>query len=372
MGREIGVATAHSERRIGVAVVGLGFGAEFVPIYKKHPDVGLVGVSDLDPAVMSSVADRFGIEVRLESLDAVLADGRFDAVHLFTQVPAHANQAVKVLEAGKHCACAVPMATSVEDLQRIVDAQRRHGKNYMLMETAVYDRAFLYAKGLLDSGELGKLTFLSGQYFQDLEGDFPSYWRGVPPMHYATHSLSPLLALAQTRAISVTCLGSGRLRADLQQPGGNTFPLQAALFRLANTDVVAQLTRSWFQIARQFTEAFSLYGDLRGFEWQQLDQEDPVLYTMGPVREGERGRNVAAERVQPPYRPDLYPSELAEFVAGWHGGSHPHLAHEFVRSIIEQRKPAIDAKTAANWTAAGICANDSSMLDGAPVTIPEF
>jgi len=357
---------------MNIAVVGLHFGAEFVPIYGNHPDVGRVGVCDLDPRLMAEVADRHRVVDRFESLDQVLADDRYDAVHLFTPVPLHAEQAVSVLTVGKHCACAVPMATSLEDLNLIVDAQRASGKNYMLMETARYDRAFLYLAGMLERGALGELTFLSGHYFQDLEGAFPTYWRAVPPMHYATHSLSPLLALAKTRATAVTCLGSGRLRPDIQQPGGNTFPLQCALFKLEGTDVAVQLTRSWFQIARHTTEAYSVYGDLRSFEWQQVENEEPVLFTMGAVKPGERGRPVSTERVDIPYRPDLYPPELAEFMTGWHGGSHPHLAHEFVRSIVEDRPPVINAATAANWTAAGICAHDSAVLEGALVTIPGF
>jgi predicted dehydrogenase len=357
---------------VNVAVVGLRFGAEFVPIYQKHRDVGSVGIFDLDPAVTAAVGDQYSVTDRFGSFEDLLADPRWDAVHILSPVPFHTEQTLAVLGAGKHCACAVPMATSLADLQVIVAAQRASGKNYMLMETSRFDRSFLYVQDLLDRGELGNLAFLRGDYFQDVEGAYPTYWRAMPPMHYATHALSPLLALAKARATHVTCLGSGRLRPDLQQPGGNVFPLQTALFRLEGLDVVLQLTRSWFQIARAFAESFSVYGDQKGFEWQQLDHEDPILYTMEPAVEGVRGRHIAAERVKPPSRTDLYPAELAEFVDGWHGGSHPHLVHEFVRSIVEGRPPLIDASTGANWTAAGICANDSSLLDGAMVEVPGF
>ncbi|HLK14762.1 MAG TPA: Gfo/Idh/MocA family oxidoreductase [Fimbriimonadaceae bacterium] len=357
---------------MNVAVVGLGFGAAFVPIYKRHPFVGRVAVSDQNPKLLAEVADRHGIEDRFESLEAVLADDRYDAVHLLTPIPAHADQTVAVLESGRHCACAVPTATSLADLRRIVSVQAATGKNYMLMETAIYDRAFLYVREMLDRGEFGRLTFMAGQYFQDIEGDYPAYWRALPPMHYATHSLSPLLALAGRRATHVACLGSGRLRADIQEPDGTRFPLQSALFRLEESDVIIQLTRSWFQVARQYTEAWSLYGEDRSFEWQQLDHEDPVLCTLEPLQPGQRGRDTSAIRVDVPYRSDLYPPELAEFARGWHGGSHPHLVHEFVLSCIESRPSAINAVTAANWTAAGICANDSSLRDGAVVEIPGF
>ena len=360
------------QRRIRVAVVGLPFGAEFVPIYLQHPDVEQVAVCEVDEARLHAVGDRFGIVDRFTRLEDVLDNRRYDAVHLVTPVPLHVEQALAVLEAGKHCACAVPMATDLHDLRRIIAAQRAAGKNYMMMETAVYTREFLFAQALHARGELGTPTFLRGTYFQDLEGDYPVYWRAQPPMHYATHAVAPLLALLRTRATKVVCFGSGRLRPDIQQPGGNIFPLQTALFQLAGTDVVAEVTHSWFQTARAYTESFSVYGARRGFEWQQLEDEDPLLFTLEPVQPSRRGRPITATRVEVPDRTDLLPASIASFTQGGHGGSHPHLVHEFVRSIVEERPPVIDALTAANWTAPGICAHESAMRGGEPIIIPDL
>ena len=55
-----------------------------------------------------------------------------------------------------------------------------------------------------------------------------------------------------------------------------------------------------------------------------------------------------------------------------HHGSHPHLVHEFVTSIVENRKPWIDEVLGGNITAAGICAHESAMKNGEFVTVPEF
>lgn len=357
---------------IRLAVVGLHFGASFVPIYQRHPDVGRVIVCDRDEELMHLVGDKFGIKDRFAGLDELLAADACDAVHLLTPVPLHVEQTLKVLAAGKHCACAVPMATDLDGLHRVLAAQRQSGKNYMMMETAVYTREFLFAEALHRRGELGNLTFLRGTYYQDLEGDYPSYWRMQPPMHYITHAIAPLLALAQTRAEKAFCLGSGRLRPDIQQPGGNIFPLQTALFKLAGTNIAAEVTRSWFQTARPYTEAFSVYGDKAGFEWPQLEHEDPLFFILQPLQPKRRGRSVSAERIKPPDRADLLPAEIASFTSGGHGGSHPHLAHEFVRSIIEKRPPLIDALTAANWTAPGICAHESALKEGEGVAVPDF
>lgn len=365
---------SNTPLKISVAVVGLGFGADFAPIYQRHPDVRSVGLCDADESTLAAIGDQLGIPPahRFTRLDELLAHDDFDAIHLVTPVPLHAEQTLAVLNAGKHCACAVPMATTLDDLRRIIAAQRQSGKHYMMMETAVYTREFLFAQDLAARGELGTLTFLRGTYFQDLEGNYPAYWRAQPPMHYATHAVAPLLALAQTRAATVCCLGSGRLRADIQQSGGNSFPLQTAIFQLAETNLAAEVTRSWFQTARAYTEAFSVYGDRRGFEWQQLEHEDPVLFTLESPSPERRGRPVTAVRVQVPDWADLLPESIASFTQGGHGGSHPHLAHEFVRSIVEERPCTVNAVVAADWTAAGVCAHESALRDGERVVIPRF
>lgn len=357
--------------KVSVGVVGLNFGSQFVPIYQRHPDVESVAVCEPNEEKRNAVADQFGIADRFASLEEMLDAGACDAVHLFTPAYLHAEMSVAALEAGCHCACAVPVAFDLDGIRNVIAAQRDSGKNYMMMETMVYTRQFFYVQGLIERGELGEITFLRGIYYQDLEGEYPTYWKGVPPMHYATHAVGPILALAKTRAAKVCCFGSGRLRADLQQPGKNTFPLETAIFQLADLPIAAEVTRSWFQIARPYTEAFSVYGDKRGFDWQ-MENEDPTVYTMQPLQPGHWGRQMTAERISPPDRPDLLPAQIAEFTNGGHHGSHPHLAHEFIRSIVESRPPRVDVYTAADWTAPGICAHESALRGGEPVEIPDW
>jgi predicted dehydrogenase len=373
------------EHSLRIAVVGLGFGAEFVPIYMAHPDVGEVGICDADQRVLSAIGDRYGVSARFADLVAVLGAG-FDAIHLVTPIPLHANQSIAVLEAGAHCACTVPMALSIDDLRRVVSAQRRSGKNYMMMETAVYTREFLYAQDLAERGELGEIQFLRGAHYQDME-NWPPYWEGLPPMHYATHAVAPLLALARTRTTRVHCFGSGRLRDELRRKYGNPYPVETAIFQLEGSPVAAEVTRTLFQTAREYTEKFDVYAERRSFEWQQREDGDPLVFTMEPLKPG-RGRPISAEAVAVPDRQDLLPQAIARFTrrgvydashahlsflqGGGHGGSHPHLVHEFVRSIVEGRPPAIDAVTAANWTAPGICAHQSAMRGGEAVEIPAF
>jgi len=378
-----------ASRQINIALAGLSFGAEFAPIYLHHPNVESLTICDSDPEVLAKIGDRFEVQKRVPDLDDALADDSIDAVHLVTPIPLHAEQTVAVLNAGKHCACTVPMAISIDDLHGIIAAQRESSKNYMGMETAVYTRRFLHVREMIKNGEIGRIQFLRGAHYQDMEY-WPPYWMGLPPMYYATHAVSPVLALAGAQAKAVHCFGSGVMRPELHEQYGNPFPVETAIYELSSDPpLAAEITRSLFHTARGYTESFNVYGEKATFEWEQIEDEPPVVFRMKPVvTHWGRGNDITDERLKVRDRQDLLPPEIARFTqrgvydetqahlsflqGGGHGGSHPHLAHEFVSSIIDGREPWPDALATAAWTAAGICANESAMNGGARVEIPQF
>ena len=268
----------NSSKKLRVALIGLGFGAEFVPIYQDHPDVAAVAICDLDPRRLEEVGDKFNVTRRFRDAGEVIQSNEFDAVHLISGIPDHAWQTVAVLNSGKHCACTVPMATSIEDLRAIMAAQKQSGKNYMMMETAVYTRQFQYAQALQAQGAFGRIQFLRGAHYQDMER-WPPYWAGLPPMWYATHAISPLLAIANTRAVNVHCYGSGVMRDDLYPQYHNPFPVETAIFQLEAPRLAAEVTRSLFQCARPYMESFVVYGENACYEWQ-IEDASPLLFEM--------------------------------------------------------------------------------------------
>ncbi|CAA9387627.1 MAG: putative NADH-dependent oxidoreductase-possiblyglucose-fructose dependent oxidoreductase [uncultured Propionibacteriaceae bacterium] len=373
---------------ISVAVVGLGFGQDFVPIYLAHPDVARVVLVDPDTARLSEVGQRFGISELYPDVAGVLADPTIDAVHVLAPVHLHAELSVATLNAGKHCACAVPMATSLEDIDKIIATQAVTGKNYMMMETAVYGREYLTVEELYRQGEIGTLTLYRGFHIQNLDG-YPSYWQGYPPMHYATHALAPALALLDTTAASVQCQGAGRLTPDRTAGNyANPFPTEVGFFRLAGSDALADITMSFFQTARSYLEGFSLYGEHIGIEWPPDNEGELLRFDMSAPAAGIRGNTVKSTTMPARDFPERLPSDLRKFtkagtvqlpgmpaparISAHHGGSHPHLVAEFVASIRDGRAPRIDDKRAAEWTAPGICAHESALTGGRTVTIPNY
>lgn len=367
-----------AEQKVRVAIVGLGFGAEFIPIYQAHPNAEMAAVCRRNRKELDACGDKFGVKVRHTSFDALLKDPNIDAVHINSPIGDHAPQSIAALKAGKHVASTVPAATTIDECRQIVEAQRKSGKVYMMMETVVYSREYLFVKELYDKGELGRIQFLRGSHQQDMEG-WPGYWEGFPPMHYATHCVSPCLALLGKPAESVVCHGSGRIDEKLIPKYGSPFAIETATFKIRDTDVAAEVTRSLFNTARQYRESFDATGDKKSFEWQQVEGEDPVIHTRG-LPEPKIPQRVKvpdyAHRLPEPIRKftgTIQDADHLSFIqGGGHGGSHPHLAHHFLMACLGKQPPMPDAATSVNWTMVGICAHQSALKGGERIAIPVF
>ena len=228
-------------KKINIAIVGLGFGAEFIPIYQRHPHAHLHALCQRNKEKLNSLGDAFGVEKRYTDFADLLSDPDVDAVHINTPIPDHAWQSIAALKAGKHVACTVPMATSVDDCRKIVALQKKTGLKYMMMETVVYSREYLFIKSLYEDGTLGKLQFLQASHQQDMDG-WPNYWPGLPPMWYATHCVAPVCAIAEATAEYVSCFGSGTIRDELIKKYGSPFAVETAHIRFQNSDLSARLS----------------------------------------------------------------------------------------------------------------------------------
>lgn len=372
--------SAH--RKVRTAIVGLGFGAEFIPIHQRHPQADLVAVCQRSQEKLDATAKSYGIPKKYQQYAELLQDDEIDAVHINSPIPDHASMSLAALEAGKHVMCTVPMATSVEDCQKIVEMTEKTGLKYMMAETVVYAREFLFIQQLADAGELGKIQFVQASHQQDMDG-WPNYWPGLPPMHYATHCVGPCLALQRKDALEVSCFGSGRIREELIKEYGSPFAIETAHVRLADSDVVARVIRSLFDTARQYRESFDVYGSKKSFEWQLCEDEDPVIHT------AKKPEPEIPEHVKVPDFASRLPEEIQAFTTGGvydaddhqhlsftqgggHGGSHPHLVHEFVSAIVEDREPYPNARQSANWTCTGLLAHESAMSGGDIKKLPEW
>ncbi|WP_332687699.1 Gfo/Idh/MocA family protein [Devosia sp.] len=364
--------------KVRVGLIGLGFGAEFIPIYQAHPKAEVTAICQRSQAKLDEIGNRFGIEARYTDFRDVLTDPNVDFVHINSPIPDHAPQSIAALKAGKHVMCTVPMATTLEEAKEIVGLVRETGLKYMMAETVVYSREYLFIKELYNKGELGRIQYLQASHPQDMEG-WPDYWKDMVPMHYATHVVSPLMALVDGMADYVSCFGSGAVNDEIARRSGSAFAVESCHIKIKDSDVAAHVWRFLWDTARQYRESIDVYGSKKSFEWELMTGEQPVLHT------AKRPEPEIAERVEVPDYARLLPNEIQKFTraivdeehlsfiqGGGHGGSHPHMVNEMVNALLENRDPFPNAEQSANWTAVGICAHQSALKGGEIVKVPDF
>lgn len=368
--------------KINVAIVGLGFGAEFIPIYQAHPRANMYAICQRTKEKLDAVGDAFGVEKRYTDFNDLLKDPNVDAVHINSPIPDHGWQSIAALKAGKHVSCTVPMATTINECKEIVQLVKKTGLKYMMAETVVYSREFLFMKELYESGKLGKLQFIQASHQQDMDG-WPNYWPGLPPMWYATHCVGPVAGLARLDAEYVSCFGSGTIRPELIEKYNSPFAVETAHIKFKDSDLSARIIRSLFDVARQYRESIDVYGDKVSVEWPLVEHE-PLVMHRAKLPEPKIPKLVKA----PDYA-KLLPKQIRQFTTkgvydlakkthlsftqgAGHGGSHPHLAHEFVDAIVKDRDPFPNARQSANWTCVGLCAHESALQGGKIVKLPAF
>jgi predicted dehydrogenase len=367
-----------AKQKVNVAIIGLGFGAEFIPIYQKHPNANMYAICRRNEAEMKKVGDAFGVAKRTTKYEDVLSDPEVDFVHINSPIPDHAPMSLQALKAGKHVMCTVPMATTVEECQKIVDLVKATGLKYMMAETVVYSREFLFIKEMYEKGELGKIQYMQASHPQDMEG-WPEYWERMIPMHYATHVVSPVLGLVDGRAEYVSCFGSGTINERIAKKSGNSFAVESCHIKIKDSDVAAHIWRFLFDTARQYRESFDVYGSKKSFEWTLVEGQEHLIHT-AKKPEPQIPSKVKvpdyASRLPEPIRGftrAIQDQKHLSFIQGaGHGGSHPHLVHEFVSALVEDRDPRPNAVTSANWTCVGICAHQSALKGGELVRLPAF
>jgi predicted dehydrogenase len=367
-----------TDKQFNVAIIGLGFGAEFIPIYQAHPNANMYALCRRNQAELNKIGDAFRVDRRYSDYNDVLADPNVDYVHINSPIGDHAWMSIAALKAGKHVMCTVPMATTIEECEQIVELVRSTGLKYMMAETVVYSREFLFIKRMYEEGELGKIQYTQASHPQDMEG-WPEYWERMIPMHYATHVVSPVLGLVNGFAEYVSCFGSGAIDERLAQKSGNPYAVESCHIKIKDSDIAAHVWRFLFDTARQYRESFDVYGTKKSFEWALVEGEEHVIHT------AKKPEPEIPERVSVPDFAHLLPEEIRPFTStiqdaahlsfiqgAGHGGSHPHLVNEFLRALLEDRDPWPNATQSANWTCTGICAHQSVMRGGEIVRLPAF
>ncbi len=151
----------------GVGIIGGGFMAAVHSRAARASRARLVGVVGSRPGRGDQIAEELGIERGYDSIGDLIADDRINVVHVTSPNVLHAEQALAIIGAGKHVVCEKPLATTVADADRLVDAARRAQVVATVPFVYRFHPLVREARARFATGVAGQLLSIHGSYLQD-------------------------------------------------------------------------------------------------------------------------------------------------------------------------------------------------------------
>jgi predicted dehydrogenase len=203
-----------SERRpIRIGVVGLGYwGPNLARNFAAIAGCELTWLCDASREARDGLSPSFPAARTTADLDDLLNDPELDAIALATPVPTHAELAIRVAEAGKHCFVEKPLATTAADAEAAVAAAARANTILMVGHLLEYHPAVDRLKELVAGGELGSLYYVYGNRLNlgKLRADENALWS------LGAHDVSVVLHLIGEEPAECSAHGESYVREGVQ------------------------------------------------------------------------------------------------------------------------------------------------------------
>jgi len=167
-------------QQVRVALVGAGYvSAHHLRALRSLDHVQIVGIADLDLDRAARVARQYGIPCAVRTLAELRALAP-NAIHVLTPPPSHCPLTLEALDMGCHVLVEKPMATSVEECDRMIAKARSAGRILSVNHSARLDPVIQKALRIVAQGKLGDI--LAVDFFRS--SDYPPYSGGPLPIHH--------------------------------------------------------------------------------------------------------------------------------------------------------------------------------------------
>ncbi|HEX8326813.1 MAG TPA: Gfo/Idh/MocA family oxidoreductase [Hymenobacter sp.] len=185
---EVGAPLQNDDqRKVGFAIVGLGKFAQeqMMPAFKECKHAKITALVSGSPEKMQKLAKEYSVDAKscysYQNFDSLKDNPAVDVVYIVLPPGLHAEYVVRAAQAGKHVLTEKPMANTVADCQRMIDACRKAGKQLMVAYRAQYEPFNLNAIERIKKGELGKLRYITADHGRQVEPtkDKADEWRVV-------------------------------------------------------------------------------------------------------------------------------------------------------------------------------------------------
>lgn len=358
------------ERKIRLGVVGGGFGSSYQ--WHLDPNCEVYAVSDLRPDRRDRLMKVYGCDRSYESLEKLILDDNLEAVAVFTEATNHVKHDVLVMNTGKHCLSAVPVGTTLEGLQQVVEAKEKNGVKYMMAETSHYRAPAMLMRQLYEDGLFGEILYTECEYYHPARAgsqerqrlwyyqNKPTWRHCYPPMWYPTHCTDFVVGITGERFVEVSCMGQGPAPGEDPEQNdnqyNNPFDSGVALLRTDRGNL-CRCNRS---------RKFNAHGERA----QWFGAEAAAFMASWSGQQFVVKRAGKPDLTTYPDYMHLLPEPMR--VRTGHGNSHTFITHEFIQALVQDREPSVDVYTAVAETACGMVAHESALKGGELMKIPSF
>ena len=252
-----------------VGVVGLGYwGPNLARNFDRLPGAELTWLCDASDEALERWGAALPSGRTTTQLDDLLADHSLDAVVVATPVPTHAELALRVIDAGKHCFVEKPLARSEEEAERVVEAARAAGRVLMVGHLLEYHPGVEKLEQLVRSGELGDLRYIYSNRLNlgKHRTDENALWS------LGAHDVSVILRLAGDEPFSLNAQGESYVKPGVED-------VVFALMRF-DSGLIAHMHLSWLDPHKE--RRFTVVGSKRMATFDDMELERKLtIYDKG-------------------------------------------------------------------------------------------
>ena len=154
-----------ADLRVGIAGLGAA-AAQILPAFAAIHGARLAGAADVRAPAREAFARNFGVPT-FDSVDALCQSPDIDVVWIATPNTLHCEHVIAAARAGKHVICEKPMAVTLEECDRMIEACERAGVQYIQGHSKIFDAPIRAMREVVASGRLGPLVQINSWNFNN-------------------------------------------------------------------------------------------------------------------------------------------------------------------------------------------------------------
>ncbi|CAG0968020.1 putative oxidoreductase YdgJ [Anaerolineales bacterium] len=173
----------HANRKINVAVIGLGWVAtnRHIQVILRNPRLHLYGIVDKRPERIKSATEKYPWIRTSVSQEGEMPWGKdVQAVVIATDPLNHYTLAKKMLMAGKHVLMEKPLTMSVEESRDLQEISSRTGMLCCVVHNFQFARSTLRLKQMILEGNLGEIQSIEAIQLSNPRRRLPTWYEQLP------------------------------------------------------------------------------------------------------------------------------------------------------------------------------------------------